>query len=167
MVEPLSIALHAVSRANFEASSSVVVLGAGLIGLLVHSVHCAPMDVIDITAVDVSEYRLERAKEFGASVVLHAGADRVRESVLDLTSGRGADVVFEAIGAPDTVASAIELACKGGQVVLVGNIAPRVDLPLQATVTRELTVCGSAASAGEYPEALPGLPTAKWTLRPL
>ena len=153
MAEPLSIALHAVARAGRQIHSSVVVVGTGLIGLLViQSLRAEGCEAI--IAVDVSEFRLERARAFGATTVVRAGSDDVIEAVSELTAGRGADVVFEAVGARATVASAVELASKGGHVVLVGNLVPRADLPLQAAVTRELTLCGSAASAGEYPAAL-------------
>jgi L-iditol 2-dehydrogenase len=71
-----------------------------------------------------------------------------------MTSDRGADVIFEAVGINTTVNLAIELARKGGTVVLVGNIARVVDLPLQTVVTRQLTVYGSTASCGEYPASI-------------
>ena len=85
--------------------------------------------------------------------MLPAGDD-VAGQILDLTAGRGVDVAFEAVG----IRSASDLATasvgKGGTVVLVGNLAPTVGLPLQAVVSRELALVGSAASAGEYPQAL-------------
>ncbi len=153
MAEPLSIALHAVSRLPGEIDPPAVVVGSGLIGLLlIQSLRargCA-----SIVAIDVNATRLAQARECGATTVLRVGSDDIRAAVLDLTSGRGASVVFEAVGSSDTVASAVELASKGGSVVLVGNLAPRADLPLQVAVTRELTLYGSATSAGEYPTAL-------------
>jgi L-iditol 2-dehydrogenase len=71
-----------------------------------------------------------------------------------MTSGRGAELVFEAVGVNATVSLATDLARKGGTVVLVGNITPIVDLSLQKVVTRQLTVNGSAASCGEYPSSI-------------
>ena len=74
--------------------------------------------------------------------------------VLQRTGGRGADLVLEAVGIARTVQAAIASVRKGGQVTLVGNLAPSVELPLQAIVTRELTLRGSCACCGEYPTCL-------------
>jgi L-iditol 2-dehydrogenase len=61
---------------------------------------------------------------------------------------------MEVVGATATVKTAIEATRKGGSVTLVGNLAPEVDFPLQSVVTRELTIYGSCASNGEYPECI-------------
>ena len=61
---------------------------------------------------------------------------------------------FEAVGVTPTVDLALQCLRKGGTAVLVGNVAPKVDFPLQAAVTRELSVYGSCASRGEYPKCL-------------
>src|SRR5690606_12441698 len=53
-----------------------------------------------------------------------------------------------------TVKTAIDCVRKGGAVTLVGNVAPTVEIPLQSVVTRELTLYGSCASSGEYPECI-------------
>ena len=70
------------------------------------------------------------------------------------TEGRGVDVAVEAVGITDTVATAVRAVRKGGAVALVGNLAPQIELPLQAVVTREITLYGSCASAAEYPQCL-------------
>jgi L-iditol 2-dehydrogenase len=71
-----------------------------------------------------------------------------------LTGERGADLVFEAVGLGPTVQLAIQLCRRGGAVVLVGNLAPQIEFPLQTVVTRELTLHGTCGSAGEYPLCL-------------
>lgn len=70
------------------------------------------------------------------------------------TAGQGADVVIEAVGLAPTVQVAVACLRKGGHLTLVGNFAPKIDLPLQAVVTRELMLAGSCASRGEYPACL-------------
>ncbi len=64
------------------------------------------------------------------------------------------DIVFEAVGSTPTVKAAIGCARKGGTVVLIGNVSPSVELPLQAVVSKQLKLFGSAASSGEYPECI-------------
>src|SRR4030095_94709 len=78
----------------------------------------------------------------------------VPTAVRDITGGRGADVSFEVVGHPDTVITAIGCLRKGGTVVLIGNLSPKVEIPLQEVVSREISVLGSCASNGEIPECI-------------
>lgn len=153
MVEPVSVALHAVAHASFVPNDCAAVIGAGMIGLLIVQalrVHSYGL----IIAVDVDDSRLRLATECGAHVTLNPARIDVLTAVRARTRGLGADAVFEAVGANDTVNAAIQCARKGGAVVLVGNVSPSVQLPLQSVVTREISLFGSCASAGEYPTCL-------------
>lgn len=152
-VEPLSIAVHAVARADITPETAAVVVGSGVIGLLVIQVLRA-QGCSRIIAVDIDPYRLEKAREMGAQAVLRSDCDDVVAEVQQLTMGQGADVSFEAVGVTVTVGLATEVLRKGGMVVLIGNVAPIVDMGLQTVVTRQLTLAGSAASCGEYPACL-------------
>ncbi len=150
--EPLAVAAHAVSRAPVAGPGAVLVVGAGVIGLLVMSVLRAAGHE-RIVAVDLSPTRLERARAMGATDTIVA-TDDVGARIGELTDGRGVDVAFEAVGIGSTIALATASVVKGGTVVLIGNVSPSVELPLQWTVSREIVLVGSAASAGEYPRAL-------------
>ena len=153
MVEPVSIALHAVKRAGVSGNDTAVVVGTGMIGLFV--VQClSALGCGRIVAVDIDESKLGLAKELGAEIALKADACNVVEEINKLTGGRGADLALEVVGATPTVQTAVKCVRKGGSVVLVGNVSPTVELPLQVAVTRELTIYGSCASAGEYAECL-------------
>ncbi len=153
MVEPVSVALHALSRASFVTKDSAVVIGAGMIGLLiVQALRAHGYD--QITAVDVDESRLELALQCGAHFTLNPSRIDVPTAVRARTHGLGVSAVFEAVGANDTVNTAIQCVRKGGAVVLVGNISPNVQMPLQRIVTQEISLFGSCASAGEYPTCL-------------
>lgn len=153
MVEPVSIAYHAVHRARIAVNDTAVVVGAGMIGLLVVQMlrlaGCGR-----IIAVDLDAGRLAVAGRLGAHDTLQADAVDAPAEILRLTGGRGADLALEVVGVATTVQTAIASVRKGGQLVLVGNVSPRVELPLQAVVTRELTLYGSCSSAGEYPACL-------------
>jgi L-iditol 2-dehydrogenase len=152
-VEPLSIAFHAVSRLRIRLNDPAVVIGAGMIGLLaVQALRASGCGAI--LAVDLDPGRLALAAGLGADVTLRAGEADVAAAVAEATGGQGAPIVVEAVGLPETVAMAAACTGKGGQLVLVGNITPTVDLPLQAVVTGELTLLGSCASRGEYPACL-------------
>jgi len=153
LVEPLSIAVHAVRRTPLTLNDTVVVVGAGMIGLmLVQTLRVAGCG--QIVAVDVAPDRLALAVRLGATATVNATSANAGKEILDLTHGRGADAAFEAVGFGATVDLAVRCVRKGGAVTLVGNVTPKVDLPLQLVVTRELSLFGSCASCGEYPACL-------------
>ncbi len=153
MLEAVSVALHAVNVAEMRSGETVMVIGAGMIGLLVIQAARAAGSARVISA-DIDATRLQLAREVGADSVIEASGEALVHEVMELTDGRGVDVVFEAVGRDETVSAAIDCVRKGGTVVLVGNIAPTVTLPLQKVVTRQIRLQGSCASAGEYPEAI-------------
>ena len=153
MVEPVSIALHAVSRTPIAVNDSAVVVGTGMIGLLVvQALRLAGCG--QIIAVDLDDRKLERAKTLGADVSINSSTQDVVAEVAALTNGRGADIAMEVVGIAPTVNLAIKSVRKGGSVTLVGNLAPGVEMPLQAIVTRELSLYGSCSSRGEYQASL-------------
>jgi L-iditol 2-dehydrogenase len=153
LTEALSIAIHAVNQHVPVAGDTAVVVGAGMIGLLTIQVLKAK-GVRPIVAVDVDARKLELARRMGAAQAVNATAVDVPATVADLTGGRGADVAFEVVGHGDTVANAIRSVRKGGTVVVIGNLSPTVELPLQSVVTREIAVLGTCGSNGEIPECI-------------
>jgi L-iditol 2-dehydrogenase len=153
MVEAVSVAVHAVERTPLTLNASVVVVGSGMIGLLVVQVLRA-RGCGKIIAIDLDKEKLTLAKKFGATDIIEATEADLPQKIRALTSERGADAAFEVVGMPATVKTAIESVRKGGSVTLVGNLKPQVELPLQWVVTRELTLFGTCASAGEYPACL-------------
>jgi L-iditol 2-dehydrogenase len=153
MVEPVSIAFHAVRRSPPTLNDTAVVMGAGMIGLFViQALRLAGCG--KIIAVDVVPDKLKLARELGATHTINSGEDDVVAHVQSLTGGFGADLAVEAVGMAQTVELAVRVVRKGGSVTLIGNVSPRVELPLQVAVTRELTLYGSCASSGEYPACL-------------
>lgn len=101
------------------------------------------------------------AKELGARVALNSGKGDVVGKIHELTHNRGADIAFEATGIATTVKLAIVSVRKGATVTLVGNLTPKVELPLQTVVTRQLQLQGSRAICGEYAAALSLIEQAK------
>ncbi|GAA5118245.1 galactitol-1-phosphate 5-dehydrogenase [Luteolibacter yonseiensis] len=151
--EPVAIALHAVNLAPEDLEAPAVVIGAGLIGLLViQSLKARGWKTV--IAVDLDESRLALAKELGASLTFSARQENLASHLRDICGGDGAAVAFEVVGAAAPVDLAIRCVCKGGTVVLVGNLQPSVPMPLQEVVTRQISLRGSCACAGEYPEAI-------------
>ncbi len=166
LVEPLSIALHAVARSRITVGDTAVVVGTGMIGLLVvqalRAAGCGR-----IYGVDVDAHRLKMAREFGADEGFLSDISDVKAEILHRTGGRGADLAMEAVGATTTVQLAMAALRKGGQLTLVGNLAAQIEFPLQAAVTREITINGSCASRGEYPACLDMIARGRIRVEPL
>lgn len=151
--EPVAIALHAVNLAPPPGDGPAIVIGAGLIGLLViQALKARGWETV--IAVDLDESRLILAGELGASQVFSATEENLATRLREICGGDGAQVAFEVVGAAAPVDLAIRSVRKGGTVVLVGNLQASVPMPLQEVVTRQITLRGSCACAGEYPEAI-------------
>ena len=156
VLEAVSVALHAVRLAELKGGETALVIGAGMIGLLLlQAARVAGCSRVLVADVDPTRLRLAQ----------QLGADETFVSTEGLADG--VDVVFEAVGRDETVAAAIRAVRRGGSVVLVGNIAREVTLPLQAVVTRQIRLQGSCASAGEYPEAIALLASGRIKVDPL
>ena len=152
MIEAVSVALHAVRVSGFAPGETALVIGAGMIGtLVIQALRVAGAS--HIFAADPDASRLRMAEASGARTLINTGAEDAAQAVLAALPG-GVDHVFEAVGLGTTVATAVAAVRKGGTVTLVGNIAAKVELPLQAVVTRQIRLQGSASSAGEYPRAI-------------
>ena len=153
LIEAVSIAVHGVGRHVPKPDDAVVVVGAGMIGVLVIQV-LREKGCRNIIAVDIDDEKRALALKMGATRTLNPKEGDIPAAVRDLTGGKGADASFEVVGRADTVLAAIQSLRKGGTVVLIGNLSPRVELPLQEVVSRELSVLGSCASSGEYPACI-------------
>jgi L-iditol 2-dehydrogenase len=153
MIEAVSVAVHAVSLTPIALNDTAVVVGAGMIGLL--TLQAARLAGCGrVIVVDVDSSRLDTARSLGASDVILAKDTDVAAEVKELTAGLGADVAFECVGATPTIETSIASTRKGGTVTLIGNIAPKVEIPLQSVVTRQIRLQGSCASSGEYPACI-------------
>lgn len=150
LIEAVSVAYHAVSLTPIEKGDTIVVVGAGMIGLLALQValHAGAGRVF---VLDVDDSRLTLARNIGATGAFNSHESSTISSLFELTEGRGADAAIECVGVSTTVGFALDSVRKGGGVTLVGNVAPTVDLALQSAVTRQIRLQGSCASSGEYP----------------
>jgi L-iditol 2-dehydrogenase len=153
MVEPVSVAVHAVGRLPVRLADTGLVIGTGMIGLLVvQALRAAGCGRIFVA--DVNRERLELARQLGADECIHSEQVSIPDEVLRQTDGRGVDVALEVVGIASTVQAAVLSVRRGGHLALVGNVSPTVELPLQPVVTRELTLYGTCASCGEYAACL-------------
>lgn len=149
--EPVAIGVQACRRGEV-GTELVLVLGCGPIGLAL--IEVARSRGARVLAADLLPERLALAQTLGAET-LSAGPG-LREALLGRTKGEGAPVVIEATGSPPVMAEAAELVAAGGRVVIVG-LAKRgqtLELPALDLTRKEMTILGSRASSGCFPEAL-------------
>ena len=149
MVEAVAVALHAVNISKLRAGEKCLVVGAGMIGIsLIKLLKLSGASLI--ISVDINNGRLEQAKLAGADIALNSEVKEIQGILEEHTQGRGVDVSFEAVGSSSSFKLSIDALRKGGRAVLVGNLTPTVEFPLQKVVTHELQILGSCAIRGEY-----------------
>ena len=166
LIEPFTIAFHAVRRRAPQLNDSALIIGCGMIGLaLLQTARLAGFG--RIVAVDTASDRLAQAKALGADEVVNTSGGSGLDRLLEITGKRGFDHAFEAVGVAATIDLAVRAVRKGGCITLVGNVSPTVPLPLQLVVTREISLLGSCASAGEYPACLDMMARGAITAKPL
>jgi len=160
MVEAAAVALHAINISGLKPGNSCAVIGSGMIGIFIIKL-LKILGASLIIAVDIDEKKLLKAEKAGADHTYITSVNDIPEKVRSLTSGRGTDNSYEAVGKNDSVNMAVGLVRRGGTVTLVGNTTPEVVLPLQKVVTGELKILGSCAICGEYDQILEYLKTGK------
>jgi L-iditol 2-dehydrogenase len=166
LLEPASIGIHAANRALIRADETIVVIGAGTIGLFILQA-CRLRGAEKVIAADINDFRLDLARRLGADVVVNPRRADLKEAVLEQTDGKGADVILEAVGYARTFDTAVSLAKLGGYVVAVGNLEKKAEFDLQQFIARELTFTGSYASAGEFTRCIDLIASGKINVEPL
>ncbi len=141
LVEPVSVAVHAVGRAGDLTGRRVAVFGAGTIGNLVAQVARSCGAQVMIT--DLSDYRLDVARRCGLPGTFKSGEESVADAARRILGQQGFDVAFECVGVEPTITAAVANIQKGGTIVVVGVFGekPRVDLGL--VQDRELNIRGT------------------------
>ncbi|WP_432845537.1 zinc-dependent alcohol dehydrogenase [Amycolatopsis sp. CA-161197] len=154
LVEPFSCGYHALMKAgNVNASDTVVVFGAGPIGLGV-TAGAAALGARTIT-VEPAAGRAEAARKLGAEVVLDPTAGPIAEQVAEVTGGSGGTVVIEATGLPAVMADVLDVAAHGARVVYVGiDVGGSAPAKLGLIQSKELSIRGIIGSPGVWPETL-------------
>lgn len=127
-IEPLACVVRGQRVANLRAGQSVLILGSGISGLL-HLLLAKTFGAGRIITTDVSGYRLQKARAFGAHAVLHAEED-IPESVRQINNGRLADLVIVCTGAPIAFHQALKAVDRGGTVLCFATTEPDVELSI-------------------------------------
>lgn len=166
-VEPLAVGVQACLRGGISAGESVVILGAGPIGL-VTMLAARAFGATRIYLVDLLENRLALGARLGATGVVDAGHANPVEQIARLTGGLGPDVVVDASGSSAACAAAPEMAARGGRVVLVGwPELSRLPWPAEIVIEKELDVRGVNRYCNAFPRAVGLLESGRLDVKPL
>ena len=149
LVEPLSIGVHAAAISPLKMGDTVLINGGGTIGFMTLQAVKAS-GASRIILADRKNDKLALARAMGATDTVNSAEEDVPEFCRSLTDGEGVDLVFDAVGAENTVNAGILSLRKGGTLVAIGNLTKEISIPLQYCITRQLRLQGSCASSGEY-----------------
>jgi len=154
LIEPLSVAVHAVRLAHLDMSESVAIFGAGAIGLFILQVARA-VGAGDIFISDIRESRLSAALDLGASKTLNSSKRNPVEEILNQTDAIGVQRAFEAVGLEITLHQALQALQKGGKAVLVGLFEDEhVAIPANIFVQKEISLVGSQGYHWDFQRAI-------------
>jgi L-iditol 2-dehydrogenase len=166
LLEPVSIGVHAVNRAPLSTDDTVLVIGAGTIGLFIlQAVRLKGARKIFVS--DINEFRLDVAKKLGADETINPEKSELKEIIFEETDNKGVNVSFEAVGYASTFQDAVSVTNRGGYLVAVGNLEKTAEFDLQQFIANELTFTGSYASSGEFRDCIELVTSGKINVEPL
>jgi len=141
LVEPLSVGFHAVDRARITDNDTVLVFGCGMVGL--GAVIRASIRGAKVIAVDIDDEKLDLAKQLGACYPINSANENLHDRIWELTGNRGADVIIEAVGRPETYKASVSEISFTGRIVYIGYAKEKISFDTQYIVKKELDILGS------------------------
>ena len=146
LAEPVAVALHGFHRLAEKSikPQKIVIIGSGTIGLCCLLV-AKSLGFMDVTVIDLIPDKLERAKIFGGKTLLIETNSTPDELAVQFKEklGSNPDLVIDAVGIEDSFNQAFQLVSEKGSLLLIGNLAKSVDLPLQDLVSKEISLIGT------------------------
>jgi len=165
LIEPLSIGFHAARQGDAHMGQTAVVTGAGCIGLS-SLLALKALGVTTVYVVDIMQKRLEKAMELGASGIINGKETDAVSKIMDLTNGRGCDLVIETSGTEICARQGIEMLVKGGTMVQVGYSASGdMNLPMGMVLDKEITIKSVFRYRHIYPLAIQAVADGKVNLK--
>ncbi|RZF49120.1 hypothetical protein LSTR_LSTR008406 [Laodelphax striatellus] len=170
LIEPLSVGMHACRRGKLQIGDSVLITGAGPIGLV--TLICAKaMGASRVIVTDLLDFKLDVAKELGAdhTILVKPNEDEkeVTKKIQEILEGSLPDITIDCSGFESTIKLGLQATRNGGTLVLVGMGAQEVKLPLLAAMCREVDIKGVFRYANDYPVVLSMISSGKLNLKRL
>ena len=161
MVEMYGLGHHVLQRGEVQSGETVVILGAGKLGLSILDVLCHSASPAMTVVTDLHPFRLETARKLGVDYAINVKDEDPVQRVLEITGGAGADCVIEAVGhyhlmegqeAP--LAQAVDMIRTGGRVVTAGMGDQQSAVRFKTLVMKEAKIIASRVTLGEFPRAM-------------
>jgi threonine dehydrogenase-like Zn-dependent dehydrogenase len=141
LVEPLTVGFHAAARGRVTAEDTTAIFGCGGVGL--GAIAASAFRGANTIAIDMNAAKLEIARKAGAKHLVNTAREDLHARLQEITSGRGPDVMIEAIGLPQTFRAAVEEVAFTGRVVYIGYAKEPVAYETRLFVQKELDILGS------------------------
>jgi L-idonate 5-dehydrogenase len=165
MIEPLSVALHAVKRSGTVSGKKILVTGGGTIGLLT-ALTAKTFGAVPVAVSDIVLERRKSALDCAVDLVLDPSEKNMNEKVKEIT-GDGFDVIFEASGARPALRQAFDLVKAGGTIVQIGTLGTEdIPLPANQVMVKEIQFIGSFRYGNVFDEAIRLVESGRIDLRP-
>ena len=154
MLEPTAVAVHAVRRADIQMGQSVLITGAGTIGILIAAL-CKSRGAGEIIVTDLSDTRLGLARSMGATQTVNTSSNNLEDTLAALGLGSGVDQAFECVGHPIPLNQCILALRANGCLTILGlSHQEMIELPVTRIVTKELRIQGSQGYCHDFALAL-------------
>lgn len=151
VIEPLAGTAYAMKRGQVKADDTILITGAGPIGLSFLN-SAKAIGVKNIYMTEISESRIKKALEMGATQVFNPTEARVSTQVKELTDGNGVDVAIEAVGNPASLKDCLSSTRYQGRVIVHGIFTERAPMHMLGFVSREINMIGT--NSIDIPQAL-------------
>ncbi len=142
MIEPISVAVHAVSKGGDVNGKKVLVLGAGTIGNLVAQVAKA-FGAESVMITDLKDYKLDKARACGIDYTINTAEQDLEQAILNHFGLDRADLILECVGSQETINQAVNNARKGTTIVVVGVFGAKPVVDMGLVQDRELKLVGT------------------------
>ncbi|MFS0590462.1 2,3-butanediol dehydrogenase [Cytobacillus horneckiae] len=159
LVEPTAVSFYAVRESKLKAGDSVAIFGAGPIGLLT-LLSAKAAGATQIIVVDLSEERLKKAKELGATTIIEGNRDDIVDTILNLTNG-GVSVAYECAGVQPTMTNAVASVKQGGQVMAIAVFTKPVSIDMGQVMFKAANVTSTLAYRHVFPEVIDMISTGR------
>ncbi|MER2171040.1 MAG: 2,3-butanediol dehydrogenase [Psychrobacillus psychrodurans] len=165
LVEPTAVSFYAVRESKLKAGDSIAIFGAGPIGLLT-LLSAKAAGATKIIVIDLSEERLEKAKDLGATTIINGMRDDIVETIHELTDG-GVSVAFECAGAQPTMTSAVASVKQGGQVMAIAVFAKPISIDMGQLMFKAADITSTLAYRHVFPEVIDMISTGRLDVKPV
>ncbi|MEM3845931.1 MAG: alcohol dehydrogenase catalytic domain-containing protein, partial [Candidatus Parvarchaeota archaeon] len=154
LVEPLAIVLHAINISSFKPGKSILIQGAGPLGLLTLGM----MKVSGASKLflsEISDKRIEVARNLSSDIYfINPSKNNIFSFIEKETDGEGVDIIFDTTGSPATIKSNYTLVKRGGEIVILGIPELPVESDIFTLVMNEITIKGSFEGVNEFKDAI-------------